>query len=304
VVLVFAAEVAAADVTRVLDTLAATAPDTVRLAIVRAAAERLAEFQQLIDADRLFYVAPPGMAEHELDALIDGALPSRRADPIPSADSIRRIALAQSLHDLAAALRAAVVTTVGPTRARCLLFDDEGQVLWAPDEFDDGASPAVGILSFAYRTATTVCHAYLGDDPRCDLHLDDPDGDPTDRLLAVPVCAADGSVLAVLSAVRAADEPPFTPQEIAAVETLARHAAPFVADWIGGPAAGPFRQQALRELQQGSSAGPEPLRLDPVWIRRASWLVIVTVIALVLAVTFVGWEPLLSLVPALKGAAR
>jgi hypothetical protein len=65
----------------------------------------------------------------------------------------------------------------------------------------------------------------------------------------------------------------------------------------------PFRAEALRERERAAGVEAEPLRLEPAWTRRASWLVILMFSALVLAL-LLGSARLLSFVPALKGMAR
>ena len=292
-VLVFGPNASAAEVTAWLDALAQQAPNTACTNIVLAPKERIAEFQELIDADRLFYLSRGVLRERDLDALIESALSSQRSDVSldrhPSANDLRRMALAQSVSELADALRSAAGNAVRAERTRCVLFDRQRQVLWTPNEPGQGESPAVGLVSFIQRTGMTVCLPRLGDDPRFDLDLDNPYGASSDRFLGVPIRAGRGATMAVLVVVRPAQEPPFEPLDIAEMEAIAAHAGPYVTSWLVGSeeADGPFRSSALRALDQPLTAGPEPLRLEAKWMRRTPWLAIAAFAAFVLALAFV-----------------
>ena len=100
-------------------------------------------------------------------------------------------------------------------RSRCVLFDREQQALWCPGDGYEEASAAVGLASFIVRTGMTVCLARLDGDPRADLELDNPDGDPSDRFLGIPVRAPRGAIVAVLIALRPERDSAFEPAEVA-----------------------------------------------------------------------------------------
>ena len=293
VVLVFGPGISAEDVAASLEAMLQHAPHTACPSIVLAAEEQLAGFQELIDADRLFYLSRTGLSDRDLNALIDSALALPRVqaslDRYLTADQLRRIALAQSVAELADALRAAMSSAVDAERTRCLLYDSERQILWAPNDSSDGYSAAAGVVSFIHRTGLTVTLPRLGDDARYDLDLDNPGGESADRFLGVAVRAGRGEIIAVLTALRPTPERAFEPLEIAALETVAAHASPYLAAWLVEPeeTASPFRRRALRELEQPLSAGPEPLRLESHWMRAASWLVAAVFVALLLALVFV-----------------
>ncbi|HEX2059963.1 MAG TPA: hypothetical protein VHK90_04420 [Thermoanaerobaculia bacterium] len=279
-VLVFEPGVTAATVKAALESLDCAA-------IVQAPAD-LDAFQALVDGDRLFYLSRGVLAERDLEALIASANAPRRPDAgldqFLSARDLRRLALAQSISELADALRAAAANAVPADRTRCVLFDRERNVLWVPNE-SDGESTAAGVVSFVLRTGLSACVPRIGDDPRCDLELDDPGGEPSDRFLGVAVFC--GTAVAVLVALRGNHAPPFEPRDVAALEAVAAHASPYLAAWLGGEDESPFRRRALRELEQPAFSGPEPLRLDAQWQRRASWLTLAAFVALLLALVFV-----------------
>lgn len=283
-VLVFGPDASASEVAATLDAL----PETACSAIVLATRASFPDFQRLIDEDRLFYLACGELPARELDALIDGALgartPATTLDRYVSAASLRRIALAQSVAELTNALRGAAAAAVAAESTRCVLFDSERGTLWVPNE-SPSESPAAGLAGFIFRTGATVCLPHLGGDARFDRDLDHPDGDAADRFLGVPVCA-DGKVVAVLAAMRPGHALPFEPLDVAAMEALAAHASPYAAAWLDDApdASGPFRRRALRAVEQPPGSASEPLHLESAWMRRATWLFLTTLLALVAAV--------------------
>lgn len=289
-VLVFGPNASATEVTATLDAL----QDTDCSAIVFATRESLADFQRLIDDDRLFYLACGELPARELDALIDSALGER--EPIATLDryltatSLRRIALAQSILDLTNALRAAAAILVSAEHTRCVLFDGDRGTLWVPGE-SDAESTAAGLVSFIFRTGVPVCLPHLDGDARFDDDLDNPEGDASDRFLGVPIRAG-GKIVAVLTAMRPGKASPFEPLDIAAMEALAAHASPYAAAWLGDSAAseGPFRSRALRAAEQTPGSASEPLQLESAWMRRATWLFFASLLTLLTAfVVLKGW---------------
>lgn len=289
-VLVFGPNASVNEVTAALDTL----QDTVCSAIVLATRESLADFQRLIDDDRLFYLACGELPAPELDALIDSALgerkPAATIDRYLTAASLRRIALAQSIVELTNALRAAAAITVAAERTRCVLFDGERGALWVPDE-SAAESTAAGLVSFIFRTVIPVCLPHLDSDPRFDRDLDNPEGSVADRFLGVPILAG-GKVVAVLTAMRSAHALPFEPLDIAAMEALAAHASPYAAAWLDDSpdSGGPFRLRALCAAERTPGSASEPLQLESAWMRRATWLFFASVLALLVAsILLNGW---------------
>lgn len=290
-VLLFGPGAAARDVTAALDLLARQAPGTRCTSIVLTTREQLAAFQPVIDADRLFYLSCGDLPEHELAALIDGARGMDRreasADVFLPPEDLRRMATAESVEDIADAVERAIGAVVETRRSRCVLFDREQQALWRLGDLNEEASAAVGLASFIVRTGMTVCLERLAGDPRADLEADNPDGDPSDRFLGVPVRAPRGVIVAVLIALRPEREPAFQAAEVAMLEALAAHASPYLATWLVQTPGSPFRHNALRELDQPLLAGPEPLRLDQAWTRGTSWLAAAAFAAVLVALVFV-----------------
>jgi len=310
-----------------LDALEREAPQAVCLSLVLTGASNLERFQELINEDRLFYLAQGVLSERDMAGLLESAAGTIERQAQPAAlrgasslslpvDTLRRFALARSLPEMADAMKAALTQAVGAQRGRCMLFDPQSQVLWNPEEGDEpqfgersGESPAVGLTSFVLRTGLTLCLPRAGDDPRFDPDLDDPDGDPADRFLGAPVRSGEGEVVAVLTAVRPAQEPPFEPRDVAALESLAAQAAPYLLALAPAGTAstaaqsGPFRERALRERDL-SSTPLEPLRLTPGWTRWVYWLALGALITALIAVVVVRIPEYASGVAVVRAGGR
>lgn len=291
VVLLFGPGAVASDVSTSLELLTEQAPGTRCTSIVLSAREQVADFQPLIDADRLFYLSCGDLPEQELAALIDGARGIDRreaaADVFLPPEDLRRMATAENVADVADAVERAIGVVVETRRSRCVLLDREQQALWCPGDANEEASASVGLASFIVRTGMTVCLEHLDGDPRADPDLDNPDGNPSDHFLGVPVRAPRGAIVAVLIALRPEHDPEFQAAEVAMLEALATHASPYLATWLVETPGSPFRHNALRELDQPLLAGPEPLRLDGAWTRGTPWLAAAAFAAVLLALVFV-----------------
>jgi membrane fusion protein (multidrug efflux system) len=310
----------AADVSTALDEIDGGASRVACLSVVLADTADLAEFQDLVDGDRLFYLSRGPLSDRDLAGLLAGAAAAllRRADHASSGaerpltvDLLRRFALARSLPELAEAAGAAALQATSAQRGRCLVFDPRRQALWRPAEDhepESGESPAVGLASFILRTGLTVCLQRVGEDPRFDPDLDNPEGQPAERFLGVPVRDALGEIQAVLVALRHAQEPPFEPREIASLEAVGTHLAPYLAALAPAsdaslPNRGPFRERALRE-HEASSMPLDPLRLAPEWTRWTYWLLVGALAAGLLALIFVRVPEYASGVAVIRAGGR
>jgi membrane fusion protein (multidrug efflux system) len=312
------------EVRTALGDLERESPDVPCLSVVLAGTSDLAGFQELVDDDRLFYLSRGPLSERDLAGLIEsaaGALPRRLdlsslrgPDLSLSVDTLRRLALARTLPELAESVGSAILQATSAQRGRCLLFDPQRQALWSPAEGgepESGESPAVGLASFILRTGLTLCLPRAGEDPRFDPDLDNPDGDPADRFLGVPVRAGEGmdrQAAAVLVAIRDSHEPPFEPREIAALEAAAAHVAPYLAALAPSAGSnvmqrGPFRERAIREREL-SSMPLEPLRLAPGWTRWTYWLMLCALAAALLALVLVRVPEYASGVAVVRAGGR
>jgi multidrug efflux pump subunit AcrA (membrane-fusion protein) len=263
------------------------------LQVVLAAGPDPALFQELISEDRIFYLSQRPPAAGELAALLGSAVrqsraareAGREAAPSPAArieisDLLRRLAVLPGPIERAELLAEAAREIARAERAYCLTYDPRDQTLWGPDPASGGErreSAAVGLASFALRSGMTVQVARAGRDPRYDREADDPLGDGTERLVAVPVPAEDGRITAVLVAVRRPADGELGAADLEALHRLAAAAAPYLplpetADLgTGGVAADPlFRREAVEHYQFGEQA-QDPLEISPAWTRWSYW---------------------------------
>ncbi len=276
------------------------------LHIVAAAGPDPQLFQDLIAEDRIYYLSPRPPAPDELAALIGNAVrlyearrdaaalpPGSGAAAPPSharleiSEVLRALALQANLGDRAEVLAEAAREAVDAQRAYCLLYDPHDDTLWTRDRATGGErrdSAAVGIASFVLRSGLGLLVPRAGRDSRYDREADDPEGDGSERLIAVPVRDEEGRVLAVLVAVRSAREAEFGAAQLEQLERLAGPAAPFLPpprpeEVLGDDTL--FRREALERFQTLDEAH-DPLRISPAWTRWTYWSLLGVLVAAVL----------------------
>ncbi|HLX10622.1 MAG TPA: HlyD family efflux transporter periplasmic adaptor subunit, partial [Thermoanaerobaculia bacterium] len=290
------------------------APRVPPLHIVAAAGPDPEIFQELIAEDRIFYLSQRPPATEELAALIGSAVllyetrrdaaaaaalgPPAGAAPHPYpaggggsrfdvAEVLRALALQPALGDRAEVLAEAVREAADAQRGYCLLHDPQDDTLWSRER-GSGAerrdSAAVGIASFVLRSGLSLIVPRAGRDSRYDREADDPEGDGSERLVAVPVRDDDGRVVAVLVAVRTAREAEFGAAQVERLERLAAAAAPFLPpprpeEVLGDDAL--FRREALERYQMLDEA-QDPLRISPAWTRWTYWTLLAALAGAVL----------------------
>src|ERR1700674_1775578 len=277
------------------------------LHIVAAAGPDPQLFQDLIAEGRIFYLSPRPPAPDELAALIGNAVrlyearrdaaalsqgsPGAGAPPLRSrldiSEVLRALALQPGLADRAEVLAEAAREAVDAQRAYCLLYDPHDDTLWTRDRATGGErrdSAAVGIASFVLRSGLGLLVPRAGRDSRYDREADDPEGDGSERLIAVPVRDEEGRVLAVLVAVRSAREGEFGAAQLEQLERLAGPAAPFLPpprpeEVLGDDTL--FRREALERFQTLDEAH-DPLRISPAWTRWTYWALLAALAGAVL----------------------
>jgi membrane fusion protein (multidrug efflux system) len=269
------------------------------LVLLTAAGPEPAMFQDLIDADRLFYLSPGELPPRDLAALVRAALERPRtaagvveapvngeAGPVGmlrAVNAARRIAAQSDLASAGDLLQLAAEESVDADRVYCLLYDPAGEMLWSRGAGMAGEerheSSAVGLVSFVARTGRPARLQRAAEDPRFEREADDPLGERCEYLLAMPVSEA--PVLAVLCAVRDPGRAPFSAADEAALALLAAMVAPSLAQLAlatrlaaaaRGRSAGIFREEALEHHAAAGAAVGDWLRLSPRWTSAAFWL--------------------------------
>jgi len=283
-----------------------------RAHIVLAPGADRALFQELVDADRLYYLATGTVRDHELSSLLEGAVRwhvegarltedhiDAKTEPQIDGEHVRRVLAAcdqlgmQTELDEAAKLLARYASDLTPdARAECLLYDQARHVLWKADGPDTDAreqSAASGLVSFVARSGRAVRLEAVGEDPRYDLDADNPTGSPDERFLAV-AARVGPDVVAVVVVLRERDSPPFTAREEAVVAHLASHAAPAIArltvksalerqvetlkPWT--PKRKLFREEALAHASRARGHG-DVLEIAPRGLGVAYWILVVLI---------------------------
>jgi membrane fusion protein (multidrug efflux system) len=210
----------------------------------------------------------------------------------------QRFGVQTELLSVARMASEAVPEVAAADRGYCLLYDRAEQVLWSKDRGtgeERNESAAAGIVSFVARTGRRMTVREAARDVRYNCEADDPRGDGTERLLAVPVTdERTHVVLAVIMAVRTAGRPDFEPEHVEYLELLARHVAVALGRLslqseidrmsagagagMNGTASDIFREEALKHHLSGTEHG-DVLRLSPDWINSTYWIIVATALA-------------------------
>ena len=266
------------------------------LLVLTAAGPDPAMFQDLIDADRLFYLSPGEPPPADLAALVRAALARRGAaraeGPLPAglSDALKTARRVAAQPDVASAgdlLQLAAQECVQADRAYCLLHDSDAETLWsraagmAREERRE--SSAVGLVSFVARTGCRLRLDRAAGDPRFEREADDPLGERCEHFLALPIRVSEphAPVLAVLCAVRDPGRAPFSDEDEAALELLAATVAPTLAQLTlaarlesGERRTEIFRDEALEHHAAPGVREGDWLRLAPRWTSATLWLLV------------------------------
>lgn len=278
--------------------------ETGALVVLTAAGPEPSMFQDLIDADRLFYLSSGEPPPLDLAALVRAALERRRVavakEAAPDGQlralrAARRIAAQPDLASAGDLLQLAAEESVVADRVYCLIYDPAGEILWSRTAALAGEerheSSAVGLVSFVARTGQPVRVEHAAYDPRFEREADDPLGERCEHLLALPVCTPEPEVLAVLCAVRDRGATPFSFGDEAALALLAATMAPSLAQLAlvtrleaasqrenETRTARVYREEALEHYSTGAREG-DWLRLSPRWTTATFWLLVALVAA-------------------------
>jgi membrane fusion protein (multidrug efflux system) len=289
---------------RLLEEADSTQGAETRLNLVLAGGPDPTLFQELIDRDRIFYLSQEPVPAADLMALLRSAggrwtAAAQRGD----GDERRRTVFARRLlaatqaissqrkpEGVARAAAEAVEEVLQAERGYCLLYDAATETLWEPPrdadlEEERRESAAVGLVSFVLRTGRPLAVERIGGDPRFDREADDPKAHGDERFAAMPVLGPDGRILAVLAAVRRAEEREFDDDDLKGFTLLAEQGAPTFAqlrlgeESDGLPAAALFREEAVEHHNVGLRGEGDVLRVDPGWMRWTYRLLVFVLVA-------------------------
>lgn len=259
--------------------------------LVLAAGSQPEAFQDFIDTDRIFYLSPSPPPPEDVARLLASAWrqrPSAASRPADARhlDTARRVLKVTqpvahaTLDELPTVARQALEQLVTVQRSDCLLYDPDSETLWAPATGlmeERRESAAAGLVSYVVRTACPIRLNAVGDDPRFDAEADNGGDDPNQRFLALPLVGGNGHALGVLVALRAAEDTPFTADDMALLEALAQRLVPAVDRQLmqsvvdretsqeAIPGDDLFRQEALEHYFQDLNDQGHLLQLSPRW---------------------------------------
>lgn len=284
--------------------------------IVLAAGPQPELFQDFIDFDQLYYLAPKmPPIEDVLDILrsaIERHLSRHQPDDASVLDDdkhldtqrvlqvVRLLGGESEVSKAADLIGRAALELVAADHAECLLYDGATETLWnrrlGSDERRESA--AAGLVSFVLRTGQPVRLDAVGSDPRYDPEADNDQRSADERFVSVPVIDPRGSgagrgrdrVLAVLTAARPADEDPFSPRDQGRLQFLADQVAPVLSRLLlqaeldalatrrDDELGAVFRQEAIEHHSRGFGGKGHVLEISPRW---TGWAFRILMLALV-----------------------
>lgn len=272
-----------------------------RTAVVLLGVGEVAEsFNGFAAEDCVFYVFRGRPTPAILGSLVSAAAMSYGADNAASIDV--PTAITQDTLDfcismtpegngthVAQLLTAAVKAQVTVERADCLTYDPAEDILLSLDATaneERKESPAAGLIGYAIRTRQRLQIERVASDSRYDAEMDNPDGLDQPFLIAEPIIAASGTVVAVLRCVRKRSSGPFSDAEALTIRFLASYAgaiigasllrartqAAFLERSGATTNSGLYRQEALDHLAHDPHFDGALLDTSTPWLTRSYWL--------------------------------
>lgn len=262
--------------------------------------------------DAVFYVLNRRVAAADVRAIVDRAVarPTAREEVSSRAEAERMTRLLALAHRLAqqttpdGAARAAVSAVrdfCDADRAHCLYFDSDTGSLWQAGETSDDVEhrAAAGLAGFAARTGVGARVERASQDPRYRSEIDDPTGDGDERLLLQPVADPDGTIHAVLVAVRQVNRGAFSDEDARNLEGLAKQWGPLLqrlalqveAEGVieeereREDADGLFRREAIDAYVSHLGHG-DVVRVSPAWVAWSYRALLLILLASVLYMWF------------------
>jgi len=262
-------------------------------------------FQPFLDEDQLFYVSRGAMPLAQLQPLVlagaqrfhfkqkelEDGLQATAAPATRVLDFCTRLAFQTDLATAGELLVEAVQILVSADRAHYLIYEEEEETLWTArvgaDSKERSESPCAGLVGYVARTGEPVRLERCVEDSRYDVETDDPGGAQDSRFLTEPMLGNDGTVIAVVTAVRNGTSEPFSDDEVATLKLLTACSA----STFGGillqkrirallleqvestfNRANVFRQEAIEYYAGEQKQEGEILYSSPAWLRHTHWL--------------------------------
>ncbi|MEM6997004.1 MAG: GAF domain-containing protein, partial [Myxococcota bacterium] len=250
----------------------------------------------------LYYRISPGMPARDLQRIVASAARPKTAHPDHAPSDTRawhdkqvfEICAAASARpdpvSAAHALEEGVGRLLNVGRVACIFHDASAGALWTEtgDPPVDGNANS-GIVGFVARTAEPVHAPQTGSDPRYDARIDNPNGNGTEALLAVPI-VAHGEVHAVLAVTRQGSYGMFDRKSCERLMHLARELGPIFARLEAAVSSEEalqrrqrpqalqlYRPEAVEAYLNRGEEG-EVIRIAPHWTTAMYWTLLAMVV--------------------------
>ena len=298
-VLVLGNELEPADAHRIVSNCyGADVPPNIAIIVCGGAETSL--FQDHIDEDHIFYLSRGPLSESQLLSLTSaaaGRTQARSAQKFSEDVDLRQglseflDRLSMQIDPLAVAelLAEAVRTHAGAERARCLVYDEQHDMLKSRDHVTQEEryeAPSVGLVGYVARTGERICLSPIGSDACYDQETDNPGGNCEAHFIAEPLIRSGGAVIGVVTADRDPRSKPFSAQDARTIGQLIGCATPTLHALLlqraviedrrsAIPGGGEFyRQEALEHYAAGVSVEGHLLTTAPAWLRKIHWFVL------------------------------
>lgn len=272
--------------------------------------------QKFVDAGQVFYLAPEGIKSEDLRSLVvcgvrNFALLAERApDPLgadaESTDCVLDLCARLPMQtDLASAGRLLIEAGRKLLQAKmvqCFVYNRDTETLTPADASESDRwtySAASGLVAFVARTGERICMEKIGIDPRYDSDIDAPAEMNNARFLAEPILGPRGLPAGVITALRSGEQASFSGEETRLIELLAECSAPtfnqillqsrlqsLLTKQAAGANSGMFRPEALDYHVRSWDQQGDVLKVTPVWLRRAFWVILALFSASLLGLGF------------------
>lgn len=250
-------------------------------------------FQDMLDDDMIFYISHVSIAAKQLRSTVDASLrcyteqlsATKIARPAQDDEEYlsslcQRLTRKTDLPGVTCAISEELARLLGATKARCLFYDPENEMLYADDSergLQEAISVVAGVVGYVARTGELVRVESLTKDPRYDPVADNPGETRGAHFIAHAILAADGATIGVLIATRPSYLSPFAEADEKRITKLEKCVAPLLSMFLSdmqkrqsyldsdGSHRNLFRKEAL-EFQNSAESEGKLLRKIPLWL--------------------------------------